>query len=55
MLPFSSPKKIKEHVLKNCEFFSRIAGSVYNTVHNVQANVPIENIIVMIDGLNEFR
>jgi hypothetical protein len=55
ILPFLSPKEVKEHVLKNCEIFSKHGGFVFNTVHNVQANVPIENIVAMIDGLNDFN
>jgi hypothetical protein len=55
ILPFLPPKEVKEHVLKNCEIFSKSGGFVFNAVHNVQANVPIENIIAMIDGLNEFN
>ena len=30
-------------------------GFVFNTVHNIQANVPVENIIAMIDALKEFN
>lgn len=55
ILPFLTPKEVKEHVLKNCEIFSKGGGFVFNAVHNVQANVPIENIVAMIDGLNEFN
>jgi uroporphyrinogen-III decarboxylase len=26
----------------------------FNTVHNIQANVPVENIVAMIDAVKEF-
>jgi len=28
---------------------------VFNTVHNIQANVPVENIAAMIDAVGEYR
>jgi uroporphyrinogen-III decarboxylase len=30
-------------------------GFVFSTVHNIQANVPVENIVAMIDAVKEFN
>jgi hypothetical protein len=53
-LPFGTPEKVREEVLRLCEVFARDGGFVFNTVHNIQANVPVENIIAMLDAIKEF-
>ena len=53
-LPYSSPEEVREEVLRLCDIFSKDGGFVFNTVHNVQANVPIENLVAMIDAVKEF-
>jgi len=30
-------------------------GFVFNTIHNIQARTPIENVIAMLDALREFN
>jgi len=55
MLSFGSPKEVKKQVLENCEIFAKDGGFVFNTVHNVQANVPIENLVAMMEGIREFN
>jgi uroporphyrinogen-III decarboxylase len=35
--------------------FGRDGGFVFNTVHNIQADVPVENIVAMIDAVHEFN
>jgi uroporphyrinogen-III decarboxylase len=41
--------------LARCETFSRGGGFVFNSIHNVQARTPVENIIAMIDAVREFN
>ena len=53
-LPFSTPEKVREEVLRVCEIFSKDGGFVFNTIHNIQANVPVENIVAMLDAVKEF-
>lgn len=55
VLPFASPAEVREQVLQNCEIFSRLGGFVFNSVHNIQANTPVENIVAMIDAVKEFN
>lgn len=55
MLPFGKPEEIREQVLRNCEIFSKGGGFVFNPVHNIQANVPVENIVTMINTIHEFN
>ena len=54
VLPFAKPSEVKEHVLKECEIFATNGGFVFNTVHNIQANVPLENVLAMLDAIKEF-
>jgi len=54
-LPYSTPSQIRDEVFSLCDTFAPGGGFVFNTVHNIQANVPIENIIAMIDAINEFN
>ncbi|MDR2775036.1 MAG: methyltransferase [Tannerella sp.] len=55
ILPSGTPEEIKEHVWRQCEIFGKNGGFVFNAVHNIQANVPIENVIAMIEALNSLR
>lgn len=54
VLPFGTVEEVKAHVLKECEIFSRDGGFVFNTVHNIQANVPLPNVIAMLEAIKEF-
>ncbi len=54
VLPFGTPEEVKSHVLKECEILSPGGGFVFNTVHNIQANVPLQNILAMLDAIRQF-
>jgi hypothetical protein len=54
VLPFGTPAEVREQVLRRCEIFSPGGGFVFNTIHNVQARTPVENIVAMIDAVHEF-
>lgn len=55
MLPFGKPSEIREQVLRMCEIFSKNGGFVFNAVHNIQANVPVKNVIAMLNAVHEFN
>ncbi|MEN8158139.1 MAG: uroporphyrinogen decarboxylase family protein [Bacteroidota bacterium] len=55
VLPFGTPEEVKAHVQKECEIFAPGGGFVFNTVHNIQANVPIENVLAMLEAIRQFR
>jgi hypothetical protein len=55
VLPFGTPAEVREQVLQRCEVFSKGGGFVFNTIHNVQARTPIENIVAMLDAVREFN
>jgi uroporphyrinogen-III decarboxylase len=54
-LPFGTPDEVYREVRKNIEIFADGGGYVFNAVHNVQSNVPLENILAMFDALNDAR
>ena len=54
-LPFGTPENVRKAVVKQCEILSKDGGFVFSSVHNVQANTPVENIIAMIDAVHEFN
>jgi uroporphyrinogen-III decarboxylase len=55
VLPFRMPAEVREQVLRRCEVFAHGGGFVFNSIHNVQARTPVENIVAMIDAVHEFN
>lgn len=53
-LPFGTPAEVREEVLRRCEIFSPGGGFVFNPVHNIQAQTPVENVIAMLSAVREF-
>ena len=54
-LPFGTPAQVKDEVLRQCEILNRDGGFVFNTVHNIQANTPVKNVVAMIEAVREFN
>jgi len=50
-LAFGTPAEVRAEVLGRCEVFGRDGGFVFNAVHNIQANVPLANIVAMFSAL----
>ena len=50
---FGTPAQVKEQVKSQCGILNNNGGFVFNTVHNIQANVPFENVVAMLEALNE--
>jgi len=55
VLPFGTPEKVRDQVLRHCEIFSRNGGFVFNSVHNIQVKTPLENTVSMIEAVKEFN
>ena len=55
VLPFGTPEEVRRQVIERCRIFSRGGGFIFNPIHNVQAQTPIENIVAMIDAVHEFN
>jgi uroporphyrinogen decarboxylase len=55
VLPLGSPSEVREHVRENMRFFAREDGGfVFTQVHNIQQNVPVENVEAMFAAAYEF-
>lgn len=53
-LPFGTPAEVREEVLRRCEIFAPGGGFVFDSIHNIQALTPVENIAAMIDAVHDF-
>ncbi len=54
-LPFGSPETVREEVLGRCRAFAPGGGFVFNTIHNIQALTPVENMVALFDAVREFN
>ncbi len=54
ILPNGTPQEVKDDVRRNIEALAPNGGYVFNTVHNIQADVPPENILAMWQALQEY-
>ena len=54
-LPFGTREAVRAEVLERCRIFSTGGGYIFNAIHCVQANTPVDNIVAMIDAVKEFN
>ena len=54
-LPFGTPDEVREQVRERVEVFGEGGGFVFNAIHNVQANTPIENLVAMFETFDDVR
>jgi uroporphyrinogen decarboxylase len=54
ILPYGTPREVKNDVRRNIEALAPGGGYVFNTIHNIQADVPPENLIAMWQALQEY-
>jgi len=54
-LPFGTPDEIYREVRERIDIFSDGGGFVFNTIHNIQSNVPAGNILAMFRAVNDAR
>jgi uroporphyrinogen decarboxylase len=53
VLPHGTPDEVRRDVRRNVEALMPGGGFVFNTVHNIQAEVPPENVMAMWETLRE--
>lgn len=53
VLPNGTPQQVRDDVRRNVSALAEGGGYVFNTVHNIQADVPPENIMAMYEALAE--
>ncbi len=54
-LPFGTPDQVRQEVRQRIEIFGRGGGFVFNTVHNVQAGTPSDNLVALYEAVREAR
>jgi uroporphyrinogen decarboxylase len=54
VMTFSSPKGVKEEVKKRVHDLAPGGGFVFASIHNIQANVPPENIVALFEAAYEY-
>jgi hypothetical protein len=54
-LPFGTPDEVYKEVSERIEIFRENSGFVFNSIHNVQSNVPVENLLAMFKAINDAR
>jgi uroporphyrinogen decarboxylase len=53
ILPSATPDEVRRHVKEQVQIFGPGGGFVFTQVHNIQANVPPENIVAMYEAVQE--
>lgn len=54
VLTTGTPEEVRDQVKRRLEIFGKGGGFVFNQIHNVLPNVPVENILAMYDTAYEF-
>ena len=54
VLPYGSPREVKDEVRRRIDDFAPGGGFVFTTVHNVQSDVPPANYMAMWEALREY-
>lgn len=52
-LPFGTPDQVSKQVKERLKIFGKNGGYVFNTIHNVQPKIPVENVLAMYKVLSE--
>lgn len=54
-LPFGTPEDIRKEVREAVKTFGKGGGFVFGAIHNIQANIPVENILALFTSFAECR
>ena len=53
-LPFGTPEEIRAEVGERIQIFGSGGGFVFNPSHNIQANIPVENLLALFQAVHDF-
>ena len=53
-LPFGTPDDIRNEIHQRMKIFGANGGFVFNSIHNVQAQTPTENLIALVEAVRDF-
>lgn len=54
VLPHGTPQQVRDEVKRRVEDLAPGGGLIFTTVHNIQADVPPENIVAMWEAMREY-
>ena len=54
VLPFGTPEQVRAQVHEHIRIFGRGGGFVFNTIHNVQARIPLANLLALYQAVKDF-
>ncbi len=52
-LPFGTADEVYNEARRRIEIFNNPTGMVFNTIHNIQANTPVENILALFRAIKD--
>jgi uroporphyrinogen decarboxylase len=50
VLPYGAPEEVRRHVRERVRLLNPGGGFVFQQVHNILANVPVENVVAMLEA-----
>ncbi|MHB8963420.1 MAG: uroporphyrinogen decarboxylase family protein [Saccharofermentanales bacterium] len=54
VLPHGSPQQVRDDVRRSIDALAPGGGFVFNTIHNIQADVPPENLDAMLEAVEQY-
>ena len=54
-LPFGTPRQISEEVYEAVKVFGKGGGFIFAAIHNIQANIPVENLVALFESFAKYR
>jgi len=54
-LPFGTPQEVRAQVRERLEVLGRGGGFVFAAIHNIQAGVPVENLLALFEAVRDYR
>lgn len=55
VLPLGTPEQVRAQVLERMKILGEGGGHIFCQIHNIQAQVPCENILAMVNAAREFN
>jgi uroporphyrinogen decarboxylase len=55
VLPFGTPEEVYEHTRSNIDILKPGGGFIFCQVHNIQSNVPPQNVVAMFEAVRDSR
>ena len=55
ILPFGTPDQVRADVRERLAIFGEGGGFVFNSIHNIQARTPVENLLALYEAVDRYR